>query len=171
MTRRVGLIEKRLTAFRSGWIVIPCNPRAAEPRPAPARARGAGSCGGRLGGQAMLRLTRLARSLRRGATAAERRLWQGLRRKQVEGFRFRRQVILGDFIADFAWFDARLVVEVDGATHSNEVEIARDAARPRRARLRNPTLHKRRSISQSRRVSWTRSIRGCSNRGHDANSC
>ncbi len=75
------------------------------------------------------RLTRLARSLRRGATAAERRLWQGLRRKQVEGFRFRRQVILGDFIADFACFDARLVVEVDGATHSNDVEIARDAAR------------------------------------------
>ena len=75
------------------------------------------------------RLTRLARSLRRGATAAERRLWQGLRRKQVEGFRFRRQVILGDFIADFACVDARLVVEVNGATHSNDVEIARDAPR------------------------------------------
>jgi very-short-patch-repair endonuclease len=75
------------------------------------------------------RLTPLARSLRCGATAAERRLWQGLRRKQVEGFRFRRQVILGNFIADFACFDARLVVEVDGATHSTEAEIARDAAR------------------------------------------
>src|SRR5271165_3389587 len=75
------------------------------------------------------RLTPLARSLRRGATAAERRLWQGLRRKQVEAFRFRRQVILGDFIADLACFDARLVVEVDGATHSTEAEIARDAAR------------------------------------------
>ena len=75
------------------------------------------------------RLTPLARSLRRGATAAERRLWQGLRRKQVEAFRFRRQVILGNYIADFACFDARLVVEVDGATHSTEGEIARDAAR------------------------------------------
>ena len=75
------------------------------------------------------RLTPLARSLRRGATAAERRLWQGLRRKQVEAFRFRRQVILGDFIADFACFDARLVVEVDGATHSTEAEIAGDAVR------------------------------------------
>jgi very-short-patch-repair endonuclease len=77
----------------------------------------------------MPKLTPLARSLRRGATAAERRLWGGLRRKQVEAFRFRRQVILGDFIADFACFDARLVVEVDGATHSTEAEIARDAAR------------------------------------------
>jgi very-short-patch-repair endonuclease len=91
----------------------------------------------------MPRLTPLARSLRRGATSAERRLWEGLRRKQVEAFRFRRQVILGDFIADFACFDARLVVEVDGATHSTEAEIARDAARP--STLRNPTLHEQRS--------------------------
>jgi very-short-patch-repair endonuclease len=71
----------------------------------------------------------IARSLRRDATNAERRLWEGLRRKQVAGFRFRRQVILGGFIADFASFDPRLVVEVDGATHSTEQEIACDAAR------------------------------------------
>jgi very-short-patch-repair endonuclease len=74
-------------------------------------------------------LTPLARSLRRNATNAERRLWQGLRREQVAGFRFRRQVVLAGFIADFACFDARLVVEVDGATHSTDQEIARDAAR------------------------------------------
>ena len=74
-------------------------------------------------------LTSLARALRRNATGAERRLWQGLRREQVAGFRFRRQVILGGFIADFACFDARMVVEVDGATHSTDEEIARDAAR------------------------------------------
>ena len=71
----------------------------------------------------------MARSLRRNATNAERRLWQGLRRKQVADFRFRRQVILGGFIADFVSFDARLVVEVDGATHSTDEEIAYDAAR------------------------------------------
>jgi len=52
-----------------------------------------------------------------------------LRRKQVERFRFRRQVILGDFIADFACFDGRLVVEVDGATHSTDLEVARDIVR------------------------------------------
>jgi len=74
-------------------------------------------------------LTPLARSLRRDATNAERHLWQGLRRKQVAGFRFRRQVVLGGFIADFASFDARLVVEVDGATHSTNEEMAYDAAR------------------------------------------
>jgi very-short-patch-repair endonuclease len=75
------------------------------------------------------RLTPVAQSLRRNATSAEHRLWQGLRRGQVAGFRFRRQVILGGFIADFASFDARLIVEVDGATHSTDEEIARDAAR------------------------------------------
>ncbi len=74
-------------------------------------------------------LTPITRSLRHNATNAERRLWQGLRREQVAGFRFRREVILGGFIADFACFEARLVIEVDGATHSTSNEIARDAAR------------------------------------------
>jgi very-short-patch-repair endonuclease len=67
--------------------------------------------------------------LRRNATSAERRLWEGLRRQQVGGFRFRRQVILGGSIADFACFEARMVIEVDGATHATEEEIARDATR------------------------------------------
>ena len=71
----------------------------------------------------------LARSLRRDATNAERRLWEGLRRKQLAGFRFRHQVILGGFIADFASLGVRLVVEVDGGTHSTDQEIAYDAAR------------------------------------------
>ena len=74
-------------------------------------------------------LTPLARTLRRNATGAERRLWQRLRREQVGGFRFRRQVILDGFIADFACLDARILVEVDGATHSTDEQIARDALR------------------------------------------
>ena len=71
----------------------------------------------------------LARSLRRNPTNAERRLWQGLRRKEVEGFRFRRQAALAGYVADFASFDAKLVIEVDGATHSTDEELARDAVR------------------------------------------
>jgi very-short-patch-repair endonuclease len=83
-----------------------------------------------VGGRAIpKRLRPIARSLRHDATNAERRLWEGLRRKQIGGFRFRRLVILGSFVADFACFDARLVVEVDGATHSTDQEIAYDAAR------------------------------------------
>jgi very-short-patch-repair endonuclease len=45
------------------------------------------------------------------------------------GFRFRRQVILGGFVADFACLEARMVIEVDGATHSTDREVVRDAAR------------------------------------------
>jgi very-short-patch-repair endonuclease len=75
------------------------------------------------------RLAPVARALRRNATSAELRLWQALRRKRADGFRFRRQVVLGGFIADFVALDARLVIEVDGATHSTDEEIARDEAR------------------------------------------
>ncbi len=83
-----------------------------------------------MGGRAIpTRLTPLARDLRRNATNAERRLWRGLRQKEVGGFRFRRQAPLDGFIVDFVAFDAKLVVEVDGATHSTEEERARDAAR------------------------------------------
>jgi very-short-patch-repair endonuclease len=70
-----------------------------------------------------------ARALRRNATSAERRLWQVLRRKQVGGFRFRRQVILGGFVADFACLEARLVLEVDGATHGTDDQVTRDLMR------------------------------------------
>ena len=75
------------------------------------------------------RLTTIARKLRKDATNAERRLWQRLRREQVEGCKFRRQVVLSGFIVDFACYKAQLVVEVDGATHSTDAEIARDATR------------------------------------------
>jgi very-short-patch-repair endonuclease len=101
----------------------------------PALGCGRGSrppCGGgpRVGGRALPhRLRPVVRRLRRDATSAERRLWERLRRQQVAGFRFRRQVILAGSIADFACFEARMVIEVDGATHSTDEEIASDVAR------------------------------------------
>jgi very-short-patch-repair endonuclease len=47
-----------------------------------------------------------ARRLRRGMTDAERKLWSLLRRKQLQGFRFRRQVPLGPYVADFVCMSA-----------------------------------------------------------------
>jgi very-short-patch-repair endonuclease len=67
-----------------------------------------------------------ARALRRDATPAERRLWQGLRRHQVGGLKFRRQVPLGPYIADFYCASARLVIEVDGISHI-DTDAIRDA--------------------------------------------
>src|SRR6516164_10535511 len=58
-----------------------------------------------------------ARTLRREMTEAEKRLWQILRSRQTEGYRFRRQVPIGGFIADFVCHEARLIVEIDGGQH------------------------------------------------------
>ena len=46
------------------------------------------------------------------------RLWSRLRRRQVDGHRFRRQVPIGPFVADFTCLEARLIVEVDGGQHN-----------------------------------------------------
>ena len=51
-------------------------------------------------------------------TDAERKLWSVLRSKQLEGHRFRRQVPMGNYIADFVGLEARLVIEVDGGQHA-----------------------------------------------------
>ena len=68
-----------------------------------------------------------ARTLRREMTEAEKRLWQILRSRQTEGYRFRRQVPIGGFIADFVCHAARLIVEIDGGQHdpSSEAEASR----------------------------------------------
>jgi very-short-patch-repair endonuclease len=60
-------------------------------------------------------------------TEAERRVWRLLRLRQLVGHKFRRQVPIGRFIADFACHEARLVVEIDGGQHdaSSPEEAAR----------------------------------------------
>ncbi len=85
-------------------------------------------------------LTPLARTLRRNATRTERRLWQGLRREQVAGFRFRRQVILGRFIADFACLDARMIVDPRTAIRGTGRRIRRTKRSPATPRARPRSL-------------------------------
>jgi very-short-patch-repair endonuclease len=57
------------------------------------------------------------RFLRQNATKAETLLWHQLRRKRVGERRFRRQYPIGRYIVDFVCLPARLIVEVDGASH------------------------------------------------------
>ncbi|MEM1118576.1 MAG: endonuclease domain-containing protein [Bacteroidota bacterium] len=71
------------------------------------------------------------RTLRLGATPAERRLWKHLRRKRLDGWRWRRQYGIGPFIVDFYCPEARLGVEVDGAVHDDPSRAAYDAERER----------------------------------------
>ena len=60
------------------------------------------------------------RTARKQATPAENRLWQSLRASQLNGFKFRRQVWLGPFVADFFCASAKLIVEVDGDSHASQ---------------------------------------------------
>jgi len=59
-----------------------------------------------------------ARQLRSTPTDAEIRLWSRLRRKQLDGFRFRRQQQIGHYIVDFFCPAAKLVIEVGGGQHA-----------------------------------------------------
>jgi len=60
-----------------------------------------------------------ARRLRRGQTLAEDKLWAIVRGRRLDGFKFRRQVPIDRYFADFACWDAKLVVELDGPTHDD----------------------------------------------------
>ena len=51
-------------------------------------------------------------------TEPERRLWMELRAARFCGVKFRRQKVIGNFIADFASNDPKLVIELDGNTHA-----------------------------------------------------
>jgi len=73
--------------------------------------------------------TKRARALRANAPSAEAKLWSRLRARRLGGFRFIRQEPVGPYFADFCCREEKLVIEVDGATHSTEAELARDAAR------------------------------------------
>ena len=91
-----------------------------------------------------------ARALRKRLTDAEVILWSRLRRHEAGGFHFRKQHPLGPYIADFVCLKAKLVVEVDGDTHSTDEEIAHDRRRDqfleqrgwRVLRVRNEDVYK-----------------------------
>ncbi|QTR48786.1 endonuclease domain-containing protein [Candidatus Thiothrix anitrata] len=62
----------------------------------------------------------LARNLRKNMTTPEQQLWDTLRKRQLDGYRFRRQTPLGRYIADFVCLEARLVIELDGNHHHEQ---------------------------------------------------
>jgi very-short-patch-repair endonuclease len=79
----------------------------------------------------MERFKKIARRLRTSQTSAEARLWQALRGRRLGNWKFRRQHPIDRYIVDFVTIEGKLIVEVDGATHSNSSEISRDAERTR----------------------------------------
>jgi very-short-patch-repair endonuclease len=78
--------------------------------------------------QRALRVTR-AREQRQILSDTERRLWYNLRDRRFLGYKFRRQVSIGPFIADFACKSARLIIETDGDRHGFDDQYERDVRR------------------------------------------
>jgi very-short-patch-repair endonuclease len=70
-----------------------------------------------------------ARSLRAAPTPAEEALWKLLRNRGCQGIKFRRQVTIRRFIADFCCPELRLIVELDGDVHLETGMATRDEAR------------------------------------------
>ena len=72
------------------------------------------------------KLLPFAKDMRKAPSDAERRLWQRLRNRQLDGLKFRRQAPVGPFIADFAFDERKLIVELDGKQHDDHVEYDKD---------------------------------------------
>src|SRR5512138_1979087 len=63
-----------------------------------------------------------AGELRRESTTAERRLWAYLRGDKLNGVNFRRQHAIGNYIVDFVSIKKKLVIELDGSQHLEQVD-------------------------------------------------
>jgi very-short-patch-repair endonuclease len=61
-----------------------------------------------------------SRSLRRDSTEAEKLLWGALRARRLEGIRFRRQVVIDRYIADFCSSHPKIIIELDGTQHEQQ---------------------------------------------------
>jgi len=70
-----------------------------------------------------------ARRLRRNMTVAEEMLWRCLRGRGFEGMKFRRQIPIGPFSADFACIERKVVIELDGRPHEEPEQQEHDRRR------------------------------------------
>ncbi len=131
-------------------------------QPLPRAGEGAGSIS-RTRERVRVRVRVRARELRRSSPDAGRAIWSALRSRQLDGYKFRRQHLIGRFFADFACVEAMLVVELDGGQHLEAEAIEADA---RRTRAMKPNgLHVSGSTIgrhwSSTTVFWRRSCSGC----------
>ena len=69
----------------------------------------------------IIQATKLQRTLRKNLTIAERKLWSALRLGQMNGHKFRRQHPFENYILDFVCLEKKLVVEVDGSQHFEQI--------------------------------------------------
>ena len=111
--------------FADGFEFNPSPPagegaRLGEPLGEPSRS-------GRGGLPSKQELLARAKWMRANPTEAEKKLWLILRAKRLAGYKFKRQVVIDWYIADFVNFDHRVIVEADGSQHlDNDYDRKRD---------------------------------------------
>ncbi|MCM1339958.1 MAG: DUF559 domain-containing protein [Muribaculaceae bacterium] len=81
-----------------------------------------------------------AKNLRTTQTEFENILWQRIRAKRLNGVKFRRQVPIGNYIADFVNLETKLIIELDGSQHLNEQSTIYDNNRTKILQEKGYTL-------------------------------
>jgi len=66
-----------------------------------------------------------AKNLRKQSTDTEIHLWYYLRANRL-GYKFKRQVPIGNYIVDFVCLEKRLIIELDGGQHSDNQKYDMD---------------------------------------------
>jgi len=69
------------------------------------------------------------KELRNNPTPAEAVLWKHLQRRQILGKKFRRQFSISRYIVDFFCVDCGIAIELDGASHFQELRADYESAR------------------------------------------
>jgi very-short-patch-repair endonuclease len=80
-------------------------------------------------GKTSWKYVRAARELRQRETQAEKRLWNALRGKRLNGLKFRRQHPYEHYVLDFFCVEQDLVIELDGSVHDSPEQAAYDEER------------------------------------------
>jgi very-short-patch-repair endonuclease len=70
-----------------------------------------------------------ARKLRRTMTDVERKLWNVLRGRQLDSYKFRRQHPIGPYVLDFFCEQLGLAIELDGDQHGDPANVRKDTER------------------------------------------
>jgi len=81
-----------------------------------------------------------ARSLRKHATIPERVLWDALRDRRLDGWKFRRQHPIGQFVIDFFCREKAVAIEVDGEVHDEIERASHDLERSRYLEMRGISI-------------------------------
>lgn len=63
-----------------------------------------------------------AKRMRREPTEAEKLFWWEIRDRRLDGYKFKRQYLIGSYIADFVCIERKLIVELDGGQHAEATE-------------------------------------------------